>query len=33
MAICYVYRSGGAEKTLKYAEKQNLTIIDLTKDE
>lgn len=33
MAICYVYRSGGAEKTLKYAEKQNLTVIDLTKDE
>lgn len=31
VAICYVYRSGGAEKTLKYAKKQNLKIIDLTK--
>lgn len=31
VAICYVYRAGGAEKTLKYAKKQNLRIIDLTK--
>ena len=31
VAICYVYRAGGAEKTLKYAKKQNLKIIDLTK--
>lgn len=31
VAICYVYRAGGAEKTLKYAKNQNLRIIDLTK--
>ena len=31
VAICFVYRSGGAEKTMKYAKKQNLKIIDLTK--
>ena len=31
VAICFVYRSGGAEKTLEYANKQNLKIIDLTK--
>ena len=31
VAICFVYRSGGAEKTLEYAKKQNLKIIDLTK--
>lgn len=31
VAICFVYRSGGAEKTMKYAKKQNLRIIDLTK--
>lgn len=31
VAICYVYRAGGAEKTLKYAKKQKLRIIDLTK--
>ncbi len=31
VAICYVYRSGGASKTLDYAKKQNLKIIDLTK--
>ena len=30
-AICFVYRSGGAEKTLEYAKKQNLKIIDLIK--
>lgn len=31
VAICFVYRSGGAEKTLKYAKKQKLRIIDLIK--
>ena len=31
VAICYVYRSGGASKTLDYAKKKNLKIIDLTK--
>ena len=31
VAICYVYRAGGAERTLKYAKKQNLIIVDLTK--
>lgn len=31
VAICFVYRAGGAEKTLEYAKKQNLKIIDLTK--
>lgn len=31
VAICFVYRSGGAEKTLEYAKKQKLKIIDLTK--
>jgi len=31
VAICFVYRSGGAEKTMEYAKKQNLRIIDLTK--
>lgn len=31
VAICFVYRAGGAEKTLKYAKKQKLRIIDLTK--
>ena len=31
VAICFVYRSGGAEKTLEYAKKQNLKIIDLIK--
>ena len=31
VAICYVYRAGGAEKALKYAKKQKLRIIDLTK--
>ena len=31
VAICYVYRAGGAEKTLKYAKNQKLRIIDLTK--
>ena len=30
VAICYVYRAGGAEKALKYAKKQKLRIIDLT---
>ena len=29
MAICYVYRDGGAMKTLVYAKKKVLTIIDL----
>ena len=29
VAICYVYRSGGAKKTLDYAKRQNLKIIDL----
>ena len=33
VAICYVYRAGGAEKTLEYAKKQKLRIIDLTKKE
>ena len=31
-AICYVYRSGSASKTLEYAKKQNLRIIGLTKE-
>ncbi len=31
VAICYVYRAGGAKKTLEYAKRKNLTIIDLTK--
>lgn len=31
VAICYVYRSGDASKTLDYAKKQNLKIIDLAK--
>ncbi len=31
VAICYVYRAGGAEKTLEYAKRQRLKIIDLTK--
>ena len=31
VAICYVYRAGGAERTMKYAKKQNLKIVDLTK--
>ena len=31
VAICYVYRAGGASKTLNYAEKKKLKIIDLTK--
>lgn len=30
VAICYVYRSGGASKTLDYAKRNNLKIIDLT---
>ena len=30
-AICYVYRAGGALKTLDYAKKQSLMIIDLLK--
>ena len=29
MAICYVYRDGGAMKTLNYAKKKGLNIIDL----
>ena len=29
MAICFVYRSGGAANTLDYAKKKNLKIIDL----
>ena len=33
VAICYVFRAGGAEKTLEYAKKQKLRIIDLTKKE
>lgn len=31
VAICYIYRMGSAEKTLEYAKKKNLKIIDLTK--
>ena len=31
VAICYVYRSGGTLKTLSYAKRQHLKIIDLTK--
>ena len=31
VAICFVYRAGDAEKTLEYAKKQKLKIIDLTK--
>ena len=33
VAICYVYRAGGAQKTLNYAKKKNLKIIDLLKAE
>lgn len=33
VAICYVYRSGGASKTLDYAKKKNLKIIDLLQGE
>jgi len=33
VAICFVYRSGGASKTLDYAKKQKLTIIDLLRPE
>lgn len=29
LAICYVFRAGGAQKTLEYAKKQKLRIIDL----
>lgn len=29
VAICYVYRSGGASKTLDYAKRQKLKIVDL----
>lgn len=32
-AISYVYRSGGAEKTLAYAKRQGLTIYDLLEKE
>ena len=31
VVICYVYRAGGADKTLDFAKKQKLKIIDLTK--
>lgn len=31
LAICYLYRSGGAEKTLEYAKRHQLSIINLTK--
>ena len=33
VAICYVYREGGASKALDYARKQKLKIIDLLKGE
>ena len=33
VAICYVNRSGGASKTLDYAKRQNLIIIDLIQKE
>ena len=33
VAICYVYRSGGASKTLDYAKKKNLKIIYLLQGE
>ena len=29
VAICYVYRSGGASKTLDYAKRQRLQLVDL----
>lgn len=29
MALCFVYRAGGAERTLEYAKNNHLTIIDL----
>ena len=29
VAICYVYRTGGASRTLEFAKKQNLKIINL----
>jgi len=32
-AISYVYRSGGAEKTLAYAKRQGLKIYDLLEKE
>lgn len=33
VAICYVYRAGGASKTLDYAKRKELKIIDIIKGE